>query len=53
MKEAVQSECNHFLPQCPQIINQLSLCTGIKLNQWETVQDSGVKAYEVDKKCIV
>jgi hypothetical protein len=27
------TECDHFLPQCPQIINHLSLCTGIKLKQ--------------------
>jgi len=33
----VQSECDHILPHCPQINTQLSLCTGIKLKQWETV----------------
>jgi hypothetical protein len=25
----------------------------IRCHLWETVQDSGVKAYEMDKKCIV
>jgi hypothetical protein len=27
------TECHHFLPHCPQIINKLSLCNGIKLKQ--------------------
>jgi hypothetical protein len=27
------TECGHFLPQCPQIINNLSIRTGIKLKQ--------------------
>ena len=27
------TECDHILPTCPQIINKLSLCTGIKLKQ--------------------